>query len=74
MTFDFFFFKSLSRIFQVSLKSSKNNGYFTRRSMNIYDVIRQGADYIHVTVGRDTWRALVNAVMNLRFNKILEIS
>ena len=42
--------------------------------MIIYDVIRQGADYIHVTVGTDRWRALVNAVMNLRFNKILEIS
>ena len=35
--------------------------------MNLQDVGCGGTDWIDLAQGRDGWRALVNAVMNLRF-------
>ena len=37
MWFEYFFLKSIEKI-RVSLKSNRNNGYFTWRFMNVYDL------------------------------------
>jgi hypothetical protein len=42
--------------------------------MNLKEIGWGGIDWIHLAEDRDRWRALVNAVMSLRFHKILGIS
>jgi len=33
--------------------------------MDLREIVWEGVDWMHVAYGRDQWRALVNAVMNL---------
>jgi hypothetical protein len=40
----------------------------------IFETLGGGIDWIDLAQDRDRWRALVNAVMNLRFHKMLGIS
>jgi hypothetical protein len=35
--------------------------------MDLWEIWWEVADWIHLTVDRDHWRAVVNTVMNLRF-------
>jgi hypothetical protein len=39
--------------------------------MDLREIGWGGMDWIDLAQDRDQWRALVNTVMNLRFNKIL---
>jgi hypothetical protein len=42
--------------------------------MDLREIGSGGVDWIDLAQHRDQWRELVNAVMNLRFNKMLENS
>jgi hypothetical protein len=42
-------------------------GWEDNITMDLQDVEWSGMDWIDLAQDRDTWRALVNAVMNLRF-------
>ena len=42
--------------------------------MDLQEVLWDGMDWIDLAVDRDRWRAVVNAIMNLGFHKMLGIS
>lgn len=42
--------------------------------MDIKQLSWKGDEWIHLAQGTDKWWTLVNAVMNIQFHKILEIS